>query len=257
MKIAISGKGGVGKSTLAGTLALLLAEQGQRVVAVDADPVANLAVALGLSTAQQAAIVPIAEQVALIEERTGAKVQQYGQMFKLNPDVADITESYATLHRGVALLVLGAVQRGGGGCACPESILIRALVTDLVLYRQEALVLDMEAGVEHLGRGTARGVDSMIVVVEPGQRSLDCARRVVRMCGELGIKDVCFVANKITSPADEVFVRQALPAGDLLGCIPFCESIRQADRNGIAVLDVCPAAVRACFEGILRRLEER
>jgi CO dehydrogenase maturation factor len=257
MKIAISGKGGVGKSTLAGTLALLLAEQGRRVVAVDADPVANLAVALGLSAAQQAGIVPIAEQVALIEERTGAKVQQYGQMFRLNPQVSDITETYATLHRGVALLVLGAVPRGGGGCACPESILIRALVTDLVLFREEALVLDMEAGVEHLGRGTARGVDTMVIVVEPGQRSLDCARRVVRMCGELGIRDLCFVANKVTGPEDEAFIREALPAGDLLGCIPFTESIRQADRSGTAVLDVCPPEVRARFETILRHLEKR
>lgn len=257
MKIAISGKGGVGKSTLAGTLALLLAEHGRRVVAVDADPVANLAVALGLSAEQQAAIVPIAEQIALIEERTGAKVKQYGQMFKLNPHVADITETYATLHRGVALLVLGAVQRGGGGCACPESILIRALVTDLVLYRQDALVMDMEAGIEHLGRGTARGVDTMVVVVEPGQRAIDCARRVVRMCGEVGIKDICFVANKITCPADEAFVRQALPEGEWVGWIPFAESIRQADRSATAVLDVCPSAVRARFEEILFKLEER
>jgi CO dehydrogenase maturation factor len=257
MKIAISGKGGVGKSTLAGTLALLLAERGRRVVAVDADPVANLAVALGLSAAQQAEIVPIAEQVALIEERTGAKVKQYGQMFKLNPQVSDITENYATVHRGVALLVLGAVQRGGGGCACPESILIRALVTDLVLFRQDALVMDMEAGIEHLGRGTARGVDTMVIVVEPGQRSIDCASRVVRMCGEVGIKDICFVANKVTSPDDEAFIREALPEGELLGCIPFAESIRQADRSGTAVLDACPADVRARFEDILRKLEER
>ena len=163
LKLAITGKGGVGKSTLAATLAALLAEQGRRVVAVDADPVANLATALGISAAEQAKIVPISQRRALIEERTGAKVKQYGQVFKLNPDVADIAETYAYRHKGVALLVLGAVQQGGGGCACPESVLLRALVQDLVLAQEDALIMDMEAGVEHLGRATARGVDVVLV----------------------------------------------------------------------------------------------
>jgi len=257
MKIAISGKGGVGKSTLAAALALLLAERGRRVVALDADPVANLAVALGMSAEQRAEIVPIADQIALIEERTGAKVKQYGQVFKLNPEVSDIADHYATLHRGVALLVLGAVQRGGGGCACPESVLIRALVTDLVLFRQDALVMDMEAGVEHLGRGTARGVDLMLVVVEPGQRAVDCARRVARMCAEIGLTNLAYVGNKVESAADEAFLRQALPAADLLGWIPQAETIRQADREARAVLDACTPDLRARFEGILRRIEER
>jgi CO dehydrogenase maturation factor len=257
MKIAISGKGGVGKSTLAAALALLWAERGRRVVAVDADPVANLAVALGLPAELQAAIVPISEQVALIEERTGAKVSQYGQIFKLNPEVADITDQYATRHRGVALLVLGAVQRGGGGCACPESVLIRALVTDLVLFRDDALVLDMEAGVEHLGRGTARGVDVMVIVVEPGQRAVDCARRVQQMSQEIGLKNICYVGNKISSAADEAFLRQALPEADLLGCIPLAECLRYADRERLAVLDACTPDLRGRFEMILSRLEER
>lgn len=257
MKLAISGKGGVGKSTLAAALALALAERGRRVVALDADPVANLAVALGMPPAQRNAIVPISEQIALIEERTGAKVSQYGQVFRLNPEVADIADHYATLHRGVALLVLGAVQRGGGGCACPESVLIRALVTDLILFRDDVLVMDMEAGVEHLGRGTARGVDLMLIVVEPGQRAVDCARRVARMCSEIGLQRVAYVGNKIASPEDEAFLRQALPEGDLLGWIPLSEAIRQADRESQAVLDVCPAPVRARFEEILRRIEER
>ena len=257
MKVAISGKGGVGKSTLAAALALLLAERGRRVVAVDADPVANLAVALGLPADLQAGIVPISEQVALIEERTGAKVSQYGQIFKLNPEVADIADHYATLHRGVALLVLGAVQRGGGGCACPESVLIRALVTDLVLFRTDALVMDLEAGVEHLGRGTARGVDTMVVVVEPGQRAVDCAQRVVRMCQEIGLTNVCYVGNKVSSADDEAFLRRSLPAADLLGCIPLAECLRCADRDRVAVLDACTPDLRARFEMILSRIEER
>ncbi|MCU0644166.1 MAG: AAA family ATPase, partial [bacterium] len=190
MKIAISGKGGVGKTTLAAALALLMARQGKKVLSVDADPDANLAAALGISVEKQQAIIPISRQVALIEELTGAKVKQYGQIFKLNPEVSDIADRFATIHNGVVLLVLGAIEGGGTGCACPESTLIRALITDLVLYKDDALIMDMEAGIEHLGRGTARGVDAMIIVLEPGQRSIDSAQRVIRMAGEIGLKDV-------------------------------------------------------------------
>lgn len=257
LKIAISGKGGVGKSTLAGALALLLARQGRQVLAVDADPDANLASALGLSAAEQAAIVPLSEQAALIEERTGAKVKQYGQMFKINPEVADIAADYSTRHEGVALLVLGAVEQGGGGCACPESVLLRALVTDLVLYKDDALVLDMEAGVEHLGRATARGVDTMVVVVEPGQRSLDCARRVERMAHEIGLRNLRVVGNKITTPEDEAFIRGNLSGLPYLGSIPFTAAIRQGDRAGISVLDNLDADGLAPFEHILKALLEQ
>ena len=151
MKIAISGKGGVGKSTFAAALSLLLARQGRQVLAVDADPDSNLAASLGVSAADRRRIVPIARQVALIEERTGAKVSQFGQVFKINPEVSDIADTFACRHNGVALLVLGAVERGGGGCACPENVLLKALVSELVLRRNEALVMDMEAGIEHLG----------------------------------------------------------------------------------------------------------
>ena len=255
LKIAISGKGGVGKSTLAGALALLLARQGRRVLAVDADPDANLAAALGLSADEQAGIVPISQQVALIEERTGAKVSQYGQIFKLNPLVADIADNYAVRHEGVALLVLGAVEQGGGGCACPESVLLRALVTDLVLYKDDALILDMEAGVEHLGRATARGVDTMLVVVEPGQRSLDCARRVQRMAAEIGLRNLAVVGNKITSPEDEAFIRENLAGIDYLGSLPFNEQIRRADRAGVSVLDNLDADGLRPFEQVLEALQ--
>lgn len=255
MKIAISGKGGVGKSTLAATLALLLAKNGSKVLALDCDPDANLAGALGLSHEAQAAIVPISHQVALIEERTGAKVKRYGQMFKLNPEVSDIADNYATMCRGVALLVLGAVENGGSGCACPESVLIKALVTDLVLYKDEALIMDMEAGVEHLGRATAKGVDTMIIVVEPGQNSIDCAQRIIRMSQQIGIKKLCFVANKVKDAADEQFIRKALEGYNILDCLPYSDLFCKSDRGGQAAIDVLPQEMISRFENILLKLQ--
>ena len=266
MKIAISGKGGVGKSTLAAALALLLAERGDKVIAVDADPDANLAQALGISEEEQAKIVPIARRAALIEERTGAKVNQYGQMFKINPRVDDIAGEYAYAHRGVALLVLGAIERGGGGCACAESILLKALVTDLVLFKGETLVMDMEAGVEHLGRATAQGVDEMLVVVEPGQRSMESARRIIRMTAEIGLPDPVFVVNKVTSSSDEDFALRGIieaaasegrPLPEVLGIIPYSDEIRASDRDGMAVLDGAGPELRSRFEDIASLLAQR
>jgi len=251
MKIAVAGKGGSGKSTVAGALALLQARGGPRVLAVDADPDANLASTLGVPADRQREIVPISEQRALIEERTGAKVREYGQLFKLNPEVADIAERFAVVHDGVALLVLGAIEAGGSGCACPESVLIRALVADLVLHKDEALVMDMEAGVEHLGRGTARGVDTMLVVVEPSRMSVECAERVFRMAGDIGIADIRVVANKVTSPDDEAWIRGAVTGHEVVAVIGHSPAIRAADRDGRSVLDGLEDETLARFEHLL------
>jgi CO dehydrogenase maturation factor len=257
MKIAISGKGGVGKTTLAAALSLLMAQKGRKVLALDADPDSNLASALGISEEQQRTIVPISRQVALIEERTGAKVKQYGQIFKLNPEVSDIADKYATVHNGVALLVLGAIEGGGTGCACPENVLIRALVTDLVLYKDDALIMDMEAGIEHLGRATARGVDVMLVVLEPGLRSIDSAHRIIRMAGEIGLHTIQFVANKVYGSEDEKFINEAFPDYELLGIIPYSEKFRQSDRNGQSVLNNLDLNLLKNFESILNKLETK
>lgn len=246
----------MGKSTLSAALSLLMAKQGRKVLAVDADPDANLAAALGISPEEQEKIIPISKQVALIEERTGAKVEQYGQIFKLNPEVSDIADDYATRHNGVSLLVLGAVKRGGGGCACPESALIRALVADLVLYKDEAVVMDMEAGIEHLGRSTTSGVDMMIVVIEPGQRSLDGAGRIVQMAREIKLSNIQFVANKVDGPEDEEFIRTSLPDSTILDFIPYSNGLRRLDRAGHSVLDGLDSDMTGRFQNILDSIEK-
>ena len=257
MKIAISGKGGVGKTTLAAALAILMARQGKKVLAIDADADANLAAALGLQETEQHKIIPVSEQVALIEERTGAKVKQYGQIFKLNPEVSDIADNYATKIGNIALLVLGAVEQGGSGCACPENILIRALVTDLILYKDDILIMDMEAGVEHLGRATAQGVDTMIIVVEPGQYSIDSAFRVIRMANEIGLKNIRLVANKVKGKDDEEFIRKAFSDHNLLGIIPYSEEIRLSDRTGNSILDHISNELMSNFENILDKITKQ
>lgn len=254
MKIAVSGKGGVGKSTFSAALALYFAKNGGNVLALDADPDANLASALGIAETEQEKIVAISKRVDLIAERTDTRLNEYGKVFKLNPHVADIAENFATVHHGVSLIVLGAVKTGGGGCACPESTFLRALVNDLVLFKDETLIMDMEAGIEHLGRATVSGVDLMIVVVEPGKRSIDCANTILRMTKEIGLKKVVFVGNKIASEADEEYIRNELPNQTFLTFIPYSGILRNADRDGVSVLDVLDEPLKLKFEELCTKV---
>ena len=255
MKIAVSGKGGVGKSTVAASIALLLARRGERVVALDADPDANLAAALGVPKGIK--ITPISDEIALIEERTGAKAGRYGQIFKLNPDVADVGKRYALRHDGVELLVLGAVKKGGGGCACPESTFVKALVTDLVLYKKETLIMDMEAGIEHLGRATASGVDIMLVVTEPGRRAVECARTVIEMSRQIGLTDFIVIGNKTTCEDDEKFIADYFPDTGVAAFLPYSNGIRDSDRDGASAVSGMSGEERAVVENIIDMIKKR
>ena len=240
LKVAITGKGGVGKTTLASLLARLYAAEGNTVLAIDANPDANLGTALGIPVEELSRITPIAQMEELVQERTGGKPGTIGGFFKLNPRVDDIPERFSIAKDGVRLLVMGTVKKGGSGCMCPESALLRSLLNHLLLRRSEVVILDMDAGVEHLGRGTAESVDAFISVVEPGRRSLDTAQAVKRLAQDIGIKKCYVVGNKVTSDADRQFIIENLPDFELLGFISYNPKIAEADRKGMSPFDIDP-----------------
>jgi CO dehydrogenase maturation factor len=247
-KLAITGKGGVGKTTLSSLLAYTYVQEGNKVLVIDADPDANLASALGMPREVADQITPIAEMDDLIEERTGARPGQSGGFFSLNPRVDDIPDRFSAVHRGIKLLVLGTIGRGGGGCICPESSLLKNLVRHLFAGRSEVIILDMEAGLEHLGRGTASAVDAFIVVVEPGQRSLQTAEAVKRLAADIGIHKVYIVGNKMRNEKDRAFILEHLPNDEVLGFLPFSDKAIAADMNGLAIFDADDQLVRAAQE---------
>lgn len=226
MKIAVSGKGGVGKTTLSSLLARYWARNGYRVLAVDADPDANLGSALGIDTT---GIVPVAKMEQLIAERTGVKPGTVGGFFKMNPKVDDLPEALGRERDGVKLLVMGTIKKGGGGCVCPESVLLKALVSHLVLYQKDAVVMDMEAGIEHLGRGTAQGVDRLVIVVEPGRRSIETAAKVQQLTKDIGLQKVVAVGSKVRNDREARFLKENLNGISLIGILPFSEEIAAAD----------------------------
>jgi CO dehydrogenase maturation factor len=239
-KIAITGKGGVGKTTLTALLAHVYAQRGHDVIAIDADPAGNLGLAFGLTAQMDAELKPIAEMESLIYERTGAQPGTIGGWFKLNPRVDDIPETFSIVSDGVRLLRLGTVRGAGAGCLCPENTLLKALVTHLLLRKNQTLILDMEAGVEHLGRGTAGAVDAFIIVVEPGLRSLGTAAQIRGLAADIGIHRVYLVANKTRGPQDETFIRQHAADIPYLGGLPFSMAAVAADQGGAAVFDQAP-----------------
>jgi CO dehydrogenase maturation factor len=242
-KIAISGKGGVGKTTLSALLAHIYAERGRGVIAIDADPAGGLAEALGLPSELSDGVTPVAEMEDLIYERTGAKPGTSGGFFKLNPRVDDIPDRFSVSHRGINFLRLGSIESGGSGCICPESAMLKALVTHLLLYRDEMLILDMEAGVEHLGRATAQAVDAFVAVVEPGRRSLATAQRVRQLAQDIGIDRVYVVGNKVRDDRDWAFIQAESPV-PVLGYLSANPELTEADMTGAGVFDAAPKAVK-------------
>jgi len=241
MKIAITGKGGVGKTTLSALLAQAYADKGQQVLAVDADPSPCLAGALGFPPDLREQLHPIAEMDALIEERTGARPGTLGGFFTINPRVDDIPERFSVIHRKVRLLEMGSVDIGGSGCICPESAMLKTLFTHLLFRKDDVLILDMYAGVEHLGRATVDFVDAMLVVVEPTRRSLGTAAQIKKLAADIGLTRLWLVGNKVRNESEEKFLQDETPSLPVLGFLPADLAVQEADRLGIAVYDYVPA----------------
>ena len=237
MKIAITGKGGVGKTTISGILARLFATQGVNVLAIDADPDANLASALGIPAEEYKKIVPFSKMKELAEERTGAE-KGYGSYFILNPKVDDLPEKYCLEHNGVKLLTMGTVDQGGSGCVCPEHTLLKSLMKHLLIQRKDVVIMDMEAGIEHLGRGTAESVDALIVVIEPGRRSIQTAEQIKKLAKDIGINNIFIVASKIRDEKDLEFIKKHLSGFELLGCVSLSDEVKQADMEGVSPFDI-------------------
>lgn len=241
MKIAITGKGGVGKTTFSSILARLYAAEGNEVLCADVDPDANLGLALGFTEEELASITPISDMKELILERTQA--DQFEKFFKINPKVDDLPDKLSKEHNGVKLLLMGTVKTGGSGCVCPEHVMIKRLLSHLVVGRDDVVIMDMEAGLEHLARGTTDFMDAFIVVIEPGARSVQTWHSVKRLAADLGVKKVWVVANKIRNAADEAFVKENVPEEDLLGFIHLSDAVADADRKGVSPFDTATDTV--------------
>jgi len=256
MKIAISGKGGVGKTTLAGVMARILAKRGRKVLAIDADPDSNLASAIGLPKEALTKLLPIASMTSMIEERTGAKKGTFGSVLKLNPKVDDLPDEMGVNYEGIRLLLLGCIPQGGGGCFCPENVLLKNLVRHLLVKREEALIIDMEAGLEHLGRGSTGQVDALIIVVEPGQRAMNTARQIKKLGEDLKIKNMMIVGNKVNSEEDRRLIEEELSDFPVLGYMSFNPKILQADKEGKSPFDM-DEKIKEEVNAILTELEKR
>lgn len=235
MKVAISGKGGVGKTLLAAYLSRMFANDGYSVLAIDADPDANLAATLGFPNPE--GIVPISDMKDLVEERTGTGGGKPTPYFKLNPKVDDIPEKYAVKYNGLRLMRMGRVKQGGSGCYCGENTLVRSLLAHLLLARNEVIILDTAAGIEHLSRGTAKAVDKLIIVVEPGHRSIETAREITKMAQDIGITNIAIAGNKVRNDVEKEYINSHLPGYEFLGFIPFDQAIVDADMGNRPVVE--------------------
>jgi CO dehydrogenase maturation factor len=241
LKIAISGKGGVGKTTVCAVWAQLLAEEDFDVLAIDADPNTNLASAFGIPSAQSPQ--PLIKMERLIAERTGTGKNAAGAYFRLNPKVSDLPQKYWRKVNGVKLLVLGAIEQAGAGCACPQGAFLRAMLTHTILQRQEVVLVDLAAGVEFMGRASIQGVDAVVVVVEPGSRSIETAKNITRMALELGVKHVAAIVNKITKGSQIEAIKGELTDITTLANIRYSPLVQKADLEQKNVFAACPELV--------------
>ncbi|MFH0838882.1 MAG: ArsA-related P-loop ATPase [Candidatus Omnitrophota bacterium] len=219
IKVAFSGKGGVGKTTLGALFIRALSKDARMVLAVDCDPVSNLGRSLGIEDAD--AIIPLAEMKELIRERM--EVSPDRTLYKLNPTVDDIPDKFARQKGNIKLIVMGTVRMGGAGCMCPESGFLKALLSKLLLGENESMVMDMEAGVEHLGRATAGFIDNLFIVVEPSTSSIEAAKKIARLAGDLKIKDISVILNKIRNANEINFIGEKIYPLSIIGSIPFDE----------------------------------
>lgn len=235
MKIAVSGKGGVGKTTLVAAMSKIFSDDGDKVISIDADPDMNLAAALGFGNAEK--ITPLVELKELIRERTGSTSEEYGKLFKLNPTVSDLPEKYSVVIHGVRLMTLGTIKRGGSGCACPEGVMLKTLLNHLILQRDEVVLIDMEAGIEHLGRASIGAVTALIVVVEPGKRSVQTAFQIKKLACDIGVKTVLAVGSKVMNEAHKSFLIDALQGIPLLGIISYNDKLIESDLRGEAIFN--------------------
>lgn len=255
MKLAITGKGGVGKTTIAALIAQTYADLGRAVLAVDADPSPCLAGALGYPQELRDNLQPISEMEGLIEERTGAKPGTVGGFFTLNPRVDDIPERFSVVYRNVRLLEMGSVDTGGSGCICPESAMLKTLFTHLLFRKDDVLILDMYAGVEHLGRATVDFVDAMLIVVEPTRRSMGTAQQIKKLALDIGLTRLLLVGNKARNEDEIEFLNANTPGIPVVGILPISLGVQEADRLGIPVYDHVPLLKEKSFE-IVMKLDE-
>ncbi len=258
VKIAISGKGGVGKTTVCAILAQLFAEEGFDVIGVDADPDTNLCNAFGIAAKQSPE--PLIKMKELIGERTGTGKEAMGAYFRLNPKISDLPEKYCLEIPGCSLklLSLGAVTQAGAGCACPEGAFLKAMLTHTILQRQEVVIVDLAAGLEFMGRSSVQGIDALVVVVEPGSRSIETAVNIKRMAEKLGVKHVAGIINKVTSPEQIETIKSQLKDLTILATIDYSPEIQRADLHCKSVYQSSPALVDKLTEakGALTKLLE-